>query len=101
MQVTIYSVPYAPACAFTSRLALQFDNRAYVLKRAIEHHMKHLPSDALEVVVDDSSKPTAAMRNGTQQLCHVASLGILSPSIYCQIFYDGSSKKGGCHGAAT
>lgn len=96
MQVTIDGVPYAPACAIASRIgiALTAHQRADVLKRALEQHMKLVPGGALVVVVDDGSKPAAAMRNGTQQLRHAASLGILSPNFNCQTFYDGSSRWG-------
>lgn len=96
MQFTTDGVRYAPACAISSRIgiAISAHQRADVLKRALEQHMKHMLACALVVVVDDGSKPAAAMRNGTQQLRHAASLGILSPNIYCQTFYDGSSRLG-------
>jgi hypothetical protein len=45
MQVTIDGVPYAPASVVSSRIgiAISTHQRADVLKRALEQHMKHLP----------------------------------------------------------
>ncbi len=47
MQVTIDGVPYAPASVVSSRIgiAISTHQRADVLKRALEQHMKHLPAD--------------------------------------------------------
>ncbi|WP_193144423.1 glycosyltransferase family 2 protein [Enterobacter cloacae] len=42
-------------------IAITTHNRPEVLKLAIEQHMKHLPSGALVVVVDDGSKPAAVV----------------------------------------
>ncbi|MGQ7115027.1 glycosyltransferase family 2 protein, partial [Escherichia sp. TWPC-MK] len=66
MQVTIDGVPYVPACALASRIgiAITTHNRADVLKRALEQHMKHLPAGALVVVIDDGSKSAAVVPNG-------------------------------------
>lgn len=52
MQVIIDGVPYAPACAISSRIgiAITTHQRADVLKRTLEQHMKHLPAGALVVV---------------------------------------------------
>ncbi|HHA1807016.1 TPA: glycosyltransferase family 2 protein, partial [Enterobacter hormaechei subsp. xiangfangensis] len=63
MQVTIDGVPFVPACASASRIgiAISTHQRADVLKRALEQHMKHLPAGALVVVVDDGSKPAAVV----------------------------------------
>ena len=49
MQVTINGVPFVPACASMSRMSIAFTahNRAEVLKRVLEKHMKYLPSGAL------------------------------------------------------
>ena len=46
MQVTIDGVPFVPACASASRvgIAITTHNRPDVLNRAIEQHIKHLPS---------------------------------------------------------
>lgn len=51
MQVTIDGVPYAPASVVSSRIgiAISTHQRADVLKRALEQHMKHLPAGALVV----------------------------------------------------
>ena len=80
MQVTIDGVPYAPACAISSRIgiAISTHQRADVLKRALEQHMKHLPAGALVVVVDDGSKPAAVVPHGVQLLRHETSLGIVA-----------------------
>lgn len=49
MQVTIDGDPYVPAHHSTARIgiAITTHNRAEVLKRTIEQHMKHLPASAL------------------------------------------------------
>lgn len=80
MQVTIDGVPYAPASIISSRIgiAITTHQRADVLKRAIEQHMKHLPAGALVVVVDDGSKPPAVVPDGVQLLRHETSLGIVA-----------------------
>lgn len=80
MRVTIYGVPYAPACTISSRIgiAITTHQRADVLKRALEQHMKHPPAGALVVVVDDGSKPAAVGPNGVQLLRHDTSLGIVA-----------------------
>lgn len=63
MEVLIGGVRFVPECASSSRIgiAITTHNRPEVLKRAIEQHMKHLPSGALVVVVDDGSKPAAVV----------------------------------------
>lgn len=80
MQVTIDGVPYAPACAISSRIgiAITTHQRAEVLKRALEQHMKHLPAGALVVVIDDGSKPAAVVPDGMHLLRHETSLGIVA-----------------------
>lgn len=80
MQVTINGVSYAPACAISSRIgiAISTHQRAEVLKRALEQHLKHLPAGALVVVIDDGSKPAAAVPDGVQLLRHETSLGIVA-----------------------
>lgn len=80
MQVTIDGVPYAPASAVSSRIgiAISTHQRADVLKRTLEQHMKHLPAGALVVVIDDGSKPAAVVPNGVQLLRHESSLGIVA-----------------------
>lgn len=80
MQVTIGGVPYAPACVISSRIgiAITTHQRADVLKRVLEQHMKHLPVGALVVVVDDGSKPASAVPDGVQLLRHETSLVIVT-----------------------
>lgn len=80
MDVTINGIPYAPACANSSRIgiAITTHNRPEVLKRAIEQHTKHLPVGALVVVIDDGSKPAAVGPVGVQLLRHETSLGIVA-----------------------
>ncbi|EBZ5718305.1 glycosyltransferase family 2 protein [Salmonella enterica subsp. enterica serovar Oranienburg] len=80
MQVTIDGVPFVPACASASRsgIAITTHNRADALKRALEHHMKHLPAGAIVVVIDDGSNPAAVVPAGVQLLRHETSLGIVA-----------------------
>lgn len=80
MQVTIDGVPYAPASVVSSRIgiAISTHQRADVLNRALEQHMKHLPAGALVVVVDDGSKPAAVVPHDVQLLRHETSLGIVA-----------------------
>ncbi|RTX93698.1 hypothetical protein EKS39_19725 [Enterobacter roggenkampii] len=51
MQVTIDGVPYAPASVVSSRIgiAISTHQRADVLKRSLEQHLRHLPAGALPV----------------------------------------------------
>lgn len=80
MQVIIDNVPYAPVCNSVARIgiAITTHQRADVLKRALEHHMKHLPAGALVVVVDDGSKPATVAPDGVQLLRNDVSLGIVA-----------------------
>lgn len=80
MQVTIDGVPYAPVCAISSKIgiAITTHQRADVLKRTLEQHMKHLPAGALMVVIDDCSKPAAVVPDGVQLIRHETSLGIVA-----------------------
>lgn len=80
MQVIIDGVPYAPACAISSRIgiAITTHQRADVLKRTLEQHMKHLPACALVVVIDDGSKPQAIVPDGVTLLRHEQSRGIVA-----------------------
>lgn len=80
MQVTIDGVPYAPACAISSWIGVVITThqRADVLKRALEQHMKHPPVGVLVVIVDDGSKHAAVVSDGVQLLRHETSLGILA-----------------------
>ena len=80
MQVTIDGVPYAPASVVSSRIgiAISTHQRADVLKRALEQHMRYLPAGALVVVVDDGSKPAAVVPDGVQLIRHETSLGIVA-----------------------
>lgn len=81
MQVTIDGVPYAPVCnTTTSRIgiAISTHNRAGVLSQALEHQLRHLPSGALVVVVDDGSQPPAVVPDGVRLIRHDKSLGIVA-----------------------
>ncbi|MCF3449960.1 glycosyltransferase family 2 protein [Enterobacter hormaechei] len=63
MNVEIDGVRYVPVTSASVKIgiAITTHNRPEVLKRTIEQHMKHLPSGALVVVVDDGSKPAAVV----------------------------------------
>ncbi|MEX6525073.1 glycosyltransferase family 2 protein, partial [Salmonella enterica subsp. enterica serovar Senftenberg] len=80
MEVSINGVSYVPAGVTASRIgiAITTHNRADVLKRALEKHMKHIPAGALVVVIDDGSKPVAVVPDGVQLLRHETSLGIVA-----------------------
>lgn len=80
MQVTIDGVPFVPACASASGIgiAISTHQRADVLKRSLEQHLRHLPAGALVVVIDDGSKPAAVVPDGVQLLRHETSLGIVA-----------------------
>jgi hypothetical protein len=80
MQVTIDGVHYAPISNATSRIGIAIStyNRADVLKRAVEQHLKHLPTGALVVIIDDGSNPAAVVPDGVQVLRHETSLGIVA-----------------------
>ncbi|NTZ33116.1 glycosyltransferase family 2 protein [Citrobacter freundii] len=80
MQVTIDGVPYAPVNNSHSAvgIAITTHNRPDVLKRAIEQHMKHLPSGALVVVIDDGSKPPAVVPANVKLVRHDQSCGIVA-----------------------
>lgn len=81
MQVTIDGVPYAPVCTpATSRIgiAISTHNRAAVLSKALEHHLRHLPVGALVVVVDDGSQPPATVPAGVNLIRHDKSVGIVA-----------------------
>ena len=80
MQVTIDGVRMHPPAPISSRIgiAITTHQRAEVLKRALEQHMKHLPAGALVVVIDDGSKPAAVVPDGVQLLRNETSLGIVA-----------------------
>lgn len=80
MQVTIDGVPYARACAISSRIgiAITTHQRADVLKGTLEQHIKHLPAGALVVVIDDRSIPAAVVSDGVQMFRQDESLGIVA-----------------------
>ncbi|MGJ7655079.1 glycosyltransferase family 2 protein [Escherichia coli] len=80
MLVTIDGVPYAPVSdsRATIGIAITTHNRPDVLKRAIEQQMKHLPSGALVVVIDDGSKPAAVVPDLVHLLRHETPLGIVA-----------------------
>jgi glycosyltransferase involved in cell wall biosynthesis len=69
---------FPPALSSRIGIAITTHQRADVLKRALEQHMKHLPAGALVVVVDDGSKPAAVVPDGVQLLRHETSLGIVA-----------------------
>lgn len=80
MNVEIDGVRYVPVTSASVKIgiAITTHNRPDVLKRAIEQHMKHLPSGALVVVIDDGSKTSASVPDGIQLLRHESSLGIVA-----------------------
>lgn len=80
MQVTIDGVPYAPVNNSRSAIgiAITTHNRPEVLQRAIEQHMKHIPSGALVVVIDDGSKPAAVVPDNVKLIRHEQSCGIVA-----------------------
>ncbi|EMP4131978.1 glycosyltransferase family 2 protein [Salmonella enterica] len=80
MQVTIDGIQYAPVSISRSAIgiAITTHNRPEVLKRAIEQHMKHLPSGALVVVIDDGSNPAAVVPDNVNLVRHDQSCGIVA-----------------------
>ena len=80
MRVIIDGIEYMPAANgnLSVGIAISTHQRPEVLKRAIEQHMKYLPSGALVVVIDDGSKPAAVVPDGVQLLRHETSLGIVA-----------------------
>ncbi|EPC9283128.1 mycofactocin system glycosyltransferase [Citrobacter freundii] len=80
MQVTIDGIQYAPVSISRPAIgiAITTHNRPEVLKRAIEHHMKHLPSGALVVVIDDGSNPAAVVPANVKLVLHDKSCGIVA-----------------------
>ncbi len=74
-------VQYAPVCnPTTSRIgiAISTHNRAAVLSKALEHHLRHLPVGALVVVIDDGSQPPAVVPDSVKLIQHEKSLGIVA-----------------------
>ncbi|EKK5511101.1 MULTISPECIES: glycosyltransferase family 2 protein [Enterobacter] len=80
MEVTIDGVKYAPAggVLFSFGIAITTRNRPEILNRSVEQHMKHLPTGALLIVVDDGSKPAAVVPDGVKLIRHETSLGIVA-----------------------
>lgn len=80
MDVFINGIRFVPESANSSRIgiAITTHNRHEVLKRAIEQHMKHLPSGALVVVIDDGSSPAAVVPANVKLVRHDQSLGIVA-----------------------
>ncbi|EBW5188247.1 glycosyltransferase family 2 protein [Salmonella enterica subsp. enterica serovar Heidelberg] len=80
MEVIISGIHYVPSGINQPSigLAITTHNRPEVLKRAIEQHIKHLPSGSLVVVVDDGSNPAAVVPDGVQLLRNETSLGIVA-----------------------
>ncbi|EIB7583972.1 glycosyltransferase family 2 protein [Salmonella enterica] len=59
-------------------IAITTHNRPEVLKLAIEQHMKHLPTGALVVVIDDGSNPAAVVPANVKLVQHDKSCGIVA-----------------------
>ncbi|EPF3218155.1 glycosyltransferase family 2 protein [Enterobacter hormaechei] len=80
MEVLINGIRFKPEGTNTKRLgiAITTHNRAEVLKRALEQHMKHLPSGAFVVVIDDGSHPAAVVPDNVNLVRHDQSLGIVA-----------------------
>ncbi|HDC4567343.1 glycosyltransferase family 2 protein [Enterobacter cloacae] len=80
MEVLINGVNYVPErnAGSSIGIAITTHNRPEVLKRAIEQHMKHLPSGSLVVVIDDGSKPAAVVPDNVKLLRHEQSCGIVA-----------------------
>lgn len=80
MEVLINGVCFIPEGDNKVRvgIAITTHNRHEVLKRAIEQHMKHLPSGALVVVIDDGSSPAAVVPANVKLVRHDQSLGIVA-----------------------
>ncbi|EAZ1938652.1 glycosyltransferase [Salmonella enterica] len=80
MEVLINGVRFIPEGDNKVRIgiAITTHNRPEVLKRAIEQHMKHLPSGALVVVIDDGSSPAAIVPDGVKLIRHEQSRGIVA-----------------------
>lgn len=80
MKVIIDGVEFLPTNDNHSLIGIAITtyNRPEVLKRAIEQHIKHLPSGALVVVVDDGSKPQAEVPDGVTLVRHEQSRGIVA-----------------------
>lgn len=80
MQVVIDGVEYTPAAngCLKVGIAITTHQRLEVLKRAIDQHMKHLPTGALVVVVDDGSNPAADVPCNVQLLRQDTSVGIVA-----------------------
>ncbi|MDM3311197.1 glycosyltransferase [Citrobacter sp. Cb223] len=85
MQVTIDGIQYAPVSISRSAIgiAITTHNRPEVLKRAIEQHLKHLPSGALVVVIDDGSNPPAVVPHVVKLVRHDQSRGIVASKNAC------------------
>lgn len=81
MQVIIDGIPYEPANqqAFSRiGIAISTHQRPDILRRAIEQHMKHLPTGALVVIIDDGSVPAAVAPEGFKLIRHEMSRGIVA-----------------------
>lgn len=81
MQVIIDGIPYEPANqqAFSRiGIAISTHQRPEILSRAIEQHMKHLPTGALVVIIDDGSVPAAVAPEGFKLIRHEMSRGIVA-----------------------
>lgn len=80
MDVFISGIRFVPESANSSRIgiAITTHNRPEVLKRSIEQHMKHLPSGALVVVIDDGSNPAAVVPANVKLVRHDKSCGIVA-----------------------
>ncbi|EJL90230.1 glycosyltransferase family 2 protein [Pantoea sp. GM01] len=80
MEVVIDGVLYVPVTSKASKIgiAISTHNRHDVLSRAIEHHLKYLPSGALVVVVDDGSSKPVTVPDGVKLIRCNMSRGIVA-----------------------
>lgn len=80
MEVIIDGMRYAPSCGFSGRigLAISTHNRHEVLKRALGNHLKHLPANALVVVIDDGSAIPVTVPDGVMVIRCEESRGIVA-----------------------
>ncbi|MFT4184260.1 MAG: glycosyltransferase [Rhizobium sp.] len=78
MQVLIDGAPYVPAGRQSGRIgiAVTAHNRPAMLAKALEHHRRYLPDDAVFVVVDDGSDPAATVPEWARLLRHDEAKGI-------------------------
>lgn len=80
MNVVIDGIQYAPVSNSTSNIgiAVTTHNRHAVLSRSLEHQLKHLPSGALMVVIDDGSSKPVTVPDGVKLIRSETSRGIVA-----------------------